>query len=117
MQVISENCKQLKKIRVDQDTSPYMTNHVTQKGMISICEGCRELDFLVMYLTDVNNAALAAVGQYLPKLSDFRIVLLEVIHAPSVITFDDLQPNFALLDRAVSDCSLSELQPEPIRFK
>ncbi|XP_024362335.1 coronatine-insensitive protein homolog 1b [Physcomitrium patens] len=77
MQVISENCKQLKKIRVDQDTSPYMTNHVTQKGMISICEGCRELDFLVMYLTDVNNAALAAVGQYLPKLSDFRIVLLE----------------------------------------
>ncbi|XP_024357837.1 coronatine-insensitive protein 1 isoform X2 [Physcomitrium patens] len=78
MQVIGETCKQLKRIRVDQDTSEYMTDYITQKGMIAICEGCRELDFLVMYLSDVNNEALAAVGRCLPKLTDFRIVLLEV---------------------------------------
>lgn len=78
MQVIGESCKQLKRIRVDHINSEYMTDYVTQKGMIAICKGCRELDFLVMYLSDVNNEALAAVGQCLPKLTDFRIVLLEV---------------------------------------
>jgi len=78
MQVIGESCKQLKRIRVDHINSEYMTDYVTQKGMIAICEGCRELDFLVMYLSDVNNEALAAVGRCLPKLTDFRIVLLEV---------------------------------------
>jgi coronatine-insensitive protein 1 len=46
--------------------------------MIEICEGCRELQFLVLYLSNINNEALAAVGRCLPKLTDFRIVLLEV---------------------------------------
>lgn len=82
MQVIGESCKQLKRIRVDhigESESEYMTDFVTQTGMIAICEGCRKLDYLVMYLSDVNNEALAAVGRCLPKLTDFRIVLLEVI--------------------------------------
>jgi coronatine-insensitive protein 1 len=82
MRVIGESCKQLKRIRVHIDSED-MTDYVTQKGMIAICEGCRELDFLVMYLADVDNEALAAVGRCLPKLTDFRIVLLEVKACPS----------------------------------
>ena len=82
MEVIGDSCKQLKRIRVDHINSDGSSDYVTQKGMIAVCEGCRELDFLVMYLSDVNNEALAAVGRCLPKLTDFRIVLLQVsMHA------------------------------------
>ena len=82
MQVIANSCKQLKRIRVDHVNAEDGTDYVTQKGMIAICEGCRELDFLVMYLSDVTNEALAAVGRCLPHLTDFRIVLLEVMLSP-----------------------------------
>ena len=83
MQVIGKTCKRLKRIRVDQDSQDQeRLAYITHRGMIEICEGCRELQFLVMYLSNINNEALAAVGRCLPKLTDFRIVLLEVgIHS------------------------------------
>lgn len=78
MEVIGKTCTRLKRIRVDQDSHQERPVYITQRGMIEICEGCRELQFLVMYLSNINNEALAAVGRCLPKLTDFRIVLLEV---------------------------------------
>jgi coronatine-insensitive protein 1 len=78
MDVVGKTCTQLKRIRVEQDSSeiPGLVSHI---GMTALVEGCRELEFLVMYLSNITNRALAAVGHRLTKLTDFRIVLLHVL--------------------------------------
>lgn len=87
MHVIGKTCKRLKRIRVDQDSQDQESSvYITHTGMIEICEGCKELQFLVLYLSNINNEALTAVGRCLPKLTDFRIVLLEVgIHGSKLL--------------------------------
>jgi len=74
LEVVGKTSKRLKRIRVDGQEG---LGTVTHRGLTAIAEGCHELQFLVMYLSDVTNASLAAVGRCLTNLTDFRIVLLQ----------------------------------------
>jgi len=75
LEVVGKTSKRLKRLRVDDHEDGSGT--ITHRGLTAIAEGCQELKFLVMYLSDVTNASLADVGRCLTKLTDFRIVLLQ----------------------------------------
>ncbi|KAF1002739.1 hypothetical protein AG4045_019509 [Apium graveolens] len=50
---------------------------VTQRGLISLAEGCLELEYLAVYVTDITNESLECMGRHLKNLRDFRLVLLD----------------------------------------
>ncbi|KAJ4819624.1 Coronatine-insensitive protein 1 [Rhynchospora pubera] len=81
LEVVSNTCKRLRHLRVERgDDDPGQQNEqgrVTQAGMMSIAVGCRELEYIAIYASDISNAALEAFGTFSSNLRDFRIVLLD----------------------------------------
>ncbi|GJU21233.1 leucine-rich repeat, cysteine-containing subtype protein [Tanacetum coccineum] len=69
LKVIGQFCKKLRKL----------THHglVTQKGLIAVAQGCPNLEYLEVYISDISNKALECVGTFLKNLLDFRISLDE----------------------------------------
>lgn len=86
LEVVGRTCRNLRRIRVDDQDSP---GSITHKGLTAIAEGCRELQFLVMYLEDITNKSLADVGRYSTNLTDFRIVFLESLEHPQDLPLDE----------------------------
>ncbi|PWA69211.1 nucleosome assembly protein 1,4 [Artemisia annua] len=66
-QVITKFCKKLRKLT--------HRGWVTQMGLISLAQGCPNLDYLEVQLLYISNEALECVGTHLKNLRDFRIWL------------------------------------------
>ncbi|MCO5589445.1 hypothetical protein L7F22_043412 [Adiantum nelumboides] len=77
LEVISANCKKLRRLRVECGDKDVQQGFVTQKGLISVASSCHELEYIAAYVSDINNAALEAIAINCPKLEDFRLVLLD----------------------------------------
>lgn len=75
LQVISQYCKKLRRIKIERGDDE--EGFVSQTGLISLSQGCLELECLHVNLTDVTNEALESVGTHLKKLYDFRMILLD----------------------------------------
>ncbi|KAD7478072.1 hypothetical protein E3N88_01208 [Mikania micrantha] len=75
LQVLSQFCKKLRRIKVERGDDE--EGFVSQTGLISLAQGCLELECLHVNLTDITNEALACVGTHLKKLYDFRMILLD----------------------------------------
>lgn len=71
MEMLGKTCKRLRRLRVEHDDA----GAITQRGIVAVAQGCAHLQQLVVYVSDVTNAALAMLGQGLPHLTDFRLVL------------------------------------------
>lgn len=71
MVTIGKACKELRKLRVEDDE----TGAITQRGIVAVAQGCVKLVQLILYVANISNAALAMVGQCCPHLTDIRIVL------------------------------------------
>lgn len=71
METLGRNCRKLRKLRVEHDEA----GAITQRGVVAVAQGCGQLVQLVVYVSNVCNAALAMVGQGCPRLTDFRVVL------------------------------------------
>lgn len=76
LEVVGRVCQRLRRIRVDNQDDQDDPGFIGHRGLTAIAEGCRDIQFLVMYLQNVTNESLAAVGRYSTNLKDFRIVLL-----------------------------------------
>jgi len=50
---------------------------VTQTGLLAVAQGCRYLEYLAVYVSDITNEALECMGANLKCLNDFRLVLLD----------------------------------------
>ncbi|KAJ3703387.1 hypothetical protein LUZ61_007092 [Rhynchospora tenuis] len=81
LEVVSNTCKRLRHLRVERgDDDPGQQNEqgrVTQAGLMSVAVGCRELEYIAIYASDISNAALEAFGTFSSNLRDFRLVLLD----------------------------------------
>ncbi|KAI3668756.1 hypothetical protein L1987_88239 [Smallanthus sonchifolius] len=75
LQVLSQFCKKLRRIKIERGDDE--EGFVSQTGLISLSQGCLELECLHVNLTDVTNEALESVGTHLKKLYDFRMILLD----------------------------------------
>lgn len=76
LEVVAANCKNLRRLRVESGDLEFQQGHVTQRGLIAIAQACTKLEYIAVYMSDINNAALVALGEGCPKLKDFRLVLL-----------------------------------------
>ncbi|KAI5078590.1 hypothetical protein GOP47_0006261 [Adiantum capillus-veneris] len=77
LEVIGANCKKLRRLRVERGDKDVQQGFVTQKGLISVASSCHQLEYIAVYVSDINNAALVAIAANCPKLKDFRLVLLD----------------------------------------
>lgn len=50
---------------------------VSQRGLIALAQGCLELKYLAVYVSDITNSSLECIGTYSKNLCDFRLVLLD----------------------------------------
>jgi coronatine-insensitive protein 1 len=82
LQVVAETCKKLQRLRVergddDQGGLEDEQGRISQVGVMAIAQGCPELTYWAIYVSDITNAALEAVGTCSRNLNDFRLVLLD----------------------------------------
>lgn len=81
LEVVSQNCKRLKRIRIergaDEEGLEDEQGVVTQRGLSTLAQGCIELEYIAVHMSDINNSSLESVGRCCTKLRDFRLVLLE----------------------------------------
>ncbi|XP_051121823.1 coronatine-insensitive protein 1-like [Andrographis paniculata] len=93
LEVVARCCKKMKRLRVeraadDQDIED-VEGVVTHRGLISLALGCVELEYLVVYVSDITNAALECIGRYSKNLHDFRLVLLDRMAAITDLPLDN----------------------------
>ncbi|CAN1173842.1 Coronatine-insensitive protein 1 [Linum perenne] len=81
LEVLARSCKKLKRLRIERgadDQGPEDEGGVvTQRGVIALAQGCLELEYMAIYVSDISNAALEHIGTYSKNLNDFRLVLLD----------------------------------------
>lgn len=77
LEVIADNCKNLRRLRVERGDGEVQQGFVTQRGLIRVASNCHMLEYIAAYVSDINNAALMAIADNCPKLKDFRLVLLD----------------------------------------
>lgn len=81
LEVVAQCCKKLKRLRVERGADEQEMEDeegiVSQRGMTAVAEGCLELEYIAVYVSDITNAALETMGMNLKKLRDFRMVLLD----------------------------------------
>ncbi|KAL5991558.1 Coronatine-insensitive protein 1 [Asimina triloba] len=81
LEVVARNCKKLRRLRIErgEDEQGMEDEHgvVSQTGLVTLAQGCPELEYLAVYVSDITNAALESIGAYSKNLNDFRLVLLD----------------------------------------
>ena len=81
LEVLARSCKRLKRLRIERGADdPGMEDEegvVSQIGLMALAQGCLELEYLAVYVSDITNASLAYIGTYSKNLCDFRLVLLD----------------------------------------
>ncbi|KAJ1426405.1 Leucine-rich repeat, cysteine-containing subtype [Sesbania bispinosa] len=81
LEVLARCCRRLKRLRIERgDDDQGMEDEegvVSQRGLIALSQGCPELEYLAVYVSDITNASLEHIGTHLKNLCDFRLVLLD----------------------------------------
>ncbi|VAH19752.1 unnamed protein product [Triticum turgidum subsp. durum] len=79
--VVGDTCKKLQRLRVERgEDDPGMQEEeggISQVGLTAIAVGCRELENIAAYVSDITNGALESIGTFCKNLHDFRLVLLD----------------------------------------
>lgn len=81
LEVLASSCKRLKRLRIERGADEQGMEDeegvVSQRGLIALAQGCLELEYMAVYVSDITNAALEQIGARLRNLNDFRLVLLD----------------------------------------
>lgn len=81
LEVVARNCKKLRRLRIergeDEQGMEDEQGVVSHRGLSALAEGCLQLEYLAVYVSDISNAALECMGTYSKNLCDFRLVLLD----------------------------------------
>ncbi|XP_030534398.1 coronatine-insensitive protein 1 [Rhodamnia argentea] len=81
LEVLGQSCKRLKRLRIERGADEQGMGDegglVSQRGLIALAQGCLELEYLAVYVSDITNSSLECIGTYSKNLCDFRLVLLD----------------------------------------
>jgi coronatine-insensitive protein 1 len=80
LEVVADTCKKLRRLRIewgDDDLGQEEQGGVSQLGLTAVAVGCRELEYIAAYVSDITNGALESIGTFCKNLYDFRVVLLD----------------------------------------
>ncbi|XP_061996275.1 coronatine-insensitive protein 1-like [Rosa rugosa] len=81
LEVLARSCKRLKRLRIERGADEQGMEDedgvVSQRGLMALAQGCLELEYLAVYVSDITNASLEYIGTHSKNLNDFRLVLLD----------------------------------------
>ncbi|MQL81665.1 hypothetical protein Taro_014118 [Colocasia esculenta] len=79
LEVVAQRCKLLRRLRIERGEDEYEDEQgkVSHRGLSALAQGCPELQYLAVYVSDITNAALETIGVHSKNLRDFRMVLLD----------------------------------------
>ncbi|XP_075499924.1 coronatine-insensitive protein 1-like [Primulina tabacum] len=81
LEVLAQFCKKMKRLRIERGADEHEMEDeegvVSQRGIIALAQGCLQLEYLAIYVSDITNASLECMGTYSKNLCDFRLVLLD----------------------------------------
>ncbi|KAL8462894.1 hypothetical protein ACS0TY_033775 [Phlomoides rotata] len=81
LEVVAEFCKSMRRLRIergaDEQELEDVEGVVSQRGLTALAQGCLQLEYLAVYVSDITNAALECLGTFSKNLCDFRLVLLD----------------------------------------
>ena len=81
LEVVSQTCRKLRRLRIERGEDDQGLEDeqgtVSHRGLSAIAQGCPELEYLAVYVSDIMNSALESIGTYSKNLCDFRLVLLD----------------------------------------
>jgi coronatine-insensitive protein 1 len=81
LQVVGDTCKKLRRLRIERgDDDPGLEEEqgVSQLGLTAVAVGCRDLEYIAAYVSDITNGALKSIGISFKKLYDYWLVLLDM---------------------------------------
>ena len=62
LEVLARHCKKLKRLRIERGADEQGLEDeeglVSQRGLIALAQGCLELEYLAVYVSDITNASL-----------------------------------------------------------
>lgn len=75
---LGQYCTKLKRLRIETENERREDEEarVTQRGLIEISNGCPELEYISVNVSNITNQALIHISTHLKNLCDFRITLL-----------------------------------------
>ncbi|ONK61991.1 uncharacterized protein A4U43_C08F35680 [Asparagus officinalis] len=81
LEVVAQTCRRLKRLRIergeDEQGLEDEQGTVSHRGLSAIAQGCLDLEYLAVYVSDITNSALEAIGTHSKNMCDFRLVLLD----------------------------------------
>ncbi|XP_058114721.1 coronatine-insensitive protein 1-like [Magnolia sinica] len=75
LEIVARSCNKLRRLRIENGEDE--EGVVSQRGIAAVAQGCLELEYLAVYVSNITNAALECFGSFSQNLTDFRLALLE----------------------------------------
>ncbi|CAI9108025.1 OLC1v1007535C2 [Oldenlandia corymbosa var. corymbosa] len=98
LEVLARSCKDLKELRVF-PSDPYNAEEnvaLTERGLVSVSEGCPKLQSVLYFCRRMSNAALISIAKNRPNFICFRLCIIEP-RAPDYLTFEPLDSGFGAI--------------------
>ncbi|KAF9605383.1 hypothetical protein IFM89_016960 [Coptis chinensis] len=98
LEIVAASCKDLQELRVF-PSEPYDMEHsvaLTERGLISVSEGCPKLQSVLYFCRQMSNAALVTVARNRPNMTRFRLCIIEP-RTPDYLTLQPLDTGFGAI--------------------
>ncbi|KAJ8453212.1 hypothetical protein Cgig2_008096 [Carnegiea gigantea] len=98
LETLATSCKDLEELRVF-PSDPFGAEanvSLTERGLISVSEGCRKLNSVLYFCRQMTNAALNTIARNCPQMIRFRLCILEP-HTPDYLTLQPLDNGFGAI--------------------
>ncbi|WVZ08743.1 hypothetical protein V8G54_022089 [Vigna mungo] len=95
---LAASCKDLRELRVFPSDPFGLEPNValTEKGLVSVSEGCPRLQSVLYFCRQMSNAALHTIAQNRPNLTRFRLCIIEP-RTPDYLTHEPLDSGFGAI--------------------
>lgn len=98
LEAVAASCKKLQELRVF-PSEPYGEEQnvaLTEQGLVSVAEGCPNLESVLFFCRRMSNAALITVARNRPNLTRFRLCIIQP-RIPDYLTGQPLDEGFGAI--------------------
>ncbi|XP_052170496.1 protein TRANSPORT INHIBITOR RESPONSE 1-like [Diospyros lotus] len=98
LDALAASCKDLQELRVfpSDPFGPEPNVSLTERGLVSVSEGCPKLQSVLYFCRQMSNSALVTIARNRPNLTRFRLCILEP-RTPDYITLEPLDAGFGAI--------------------
>ncbi|GAB4840978.1 GPI-anchored mannoprotein [Ancistrocladus abbreviatus] len=108
LEALATSCKDLQELRVSPSypfgAEPNVT--LTERGLVSVSEGCPKLNSVLYFCCQMTNAALVTIAKNCSHIVRFHLCILET-HTPDYLTLQTLNIGFGAIVEHCKELSLS----------